>query len=109
MGTMEVAHGRRERKARSYKIEEEGEWPFVSGKKGGVVPFPHSKTCKGTLNGLVALNCQDLHGNADYLLRFTEKEGRKSFANEPPDHFNAALLLTFRFKSPLQHTMCPRM
>lgn len=27
---------------------------------------------KGTLNGLVVLNYQDLHGNDDYLLMFTE-------------------------------------
>lgn len=51
----------------------------------------------GIMNGLVVLNYQDLHGNDDYLLEFTEWKGYKSLANKLSDYFNPATLMDSGF------------
>lgn len=67
----------RRRQKRVKRKEKRRGLEFMSRKKGCVVPslkqhrtFIHSST--ETLNAIVVLNYGDLHGNDDYLLRFSE-------------------------------------
>lgn len=50
---------------------------YVKKRRAALFLFPITvqdliQSSKGTLNGLVVLNYQDLHGNDDYLLMCTE-------------------------------------
>ncbi len=54
-----------------------GEWRVCQERRAALFLFPITaqdliQSGKRALNGLVVLNYQDLHGNDDYLLMFTE-------------------------------------
>ena len=62
---------------RSEEKRKGGEWRACQGRTEALFLFPMTapgliQRSDGTLNGLVVLNYQNLHGNDDYLLRLSE-------------------------------------
>lgn len=95
-------HTLRGQTERGEKKRRRGEWRLCQERRAVLFLWPLTapgliQNSRGTLNSLTVLNYQDLHGNDDYLLRFTEKEGHKSFANKPRGYFNPAALMDSNF------------